>query len=60
MSPYLYNAKINHCLLANEKDKLESELTTHKTEAARLTALMNGLKKELYGKFGDQINLERE
>ena len=45
-------------MLEKSKEELQSKITSHETDIAEIQKVMNGLKHQLYAKFGDSINLE--
>ncbi|CAG5095077.1 Oidioi.mRNA.OKI2018_I69.XSR.g14021.t1.cds [Oikopleura dioica] len=47
-------------LIVAEQENLKAELAKHELNKKTIVDEMNGLKKQLYAKFGDQIHLERE
>ena len=44
----------------SEQENLKAELNKYELQKKSIVDDMNGLKKALYAKFGDQIHLERE
>ena len=49
-----------YIIIEREQNTLSQEVKKYNVDKKNITDQMDGLKRQLYAKFGDQIHLERE